>query len=167
MSAVQGRVQLTVDFVHDLGVPWSVAVSVAEQLNRPFANGIGTNQVDGIAKFTLSPGASTTVEIDLQSIEDVNGATVSFDEIRGIFVWAETANDDAVHMKQGAVNPWTTGLLQGTAPELPIDANGFVGGAAPKVGQWTAAAGSKTVGFENQSGSQANTVTGIVFGHLT
>lgn len=167
MSDVQGNIQITAEFLQRLGVPRSVAVPASAQLNRAFGNGTGDSQVNGVAPFTANPAAASTVEIDLQAMSDMEGAAVSFAEIRGFIVFAPTTNGAAVHMQQGAAAKWATGFLQGTAPEVPIESNGWIAGVSPKAGQWTVTAGSKTVGFANQDAGAAATVTGLYFGVLS
>ena len=174
MSDVQGNIQITAEFLQRLGIPRSQAVSAAAQLNRSFGNGTGDSQVDGVAPFTVTPAGGATVEIDLQALTDMEGAAVSFQEIRGFIAYAqtaagETANADSVHMEQGAATKWTTGFLQGTAPEIPIAPNGFIVGIAPKAstGVWTVTGASKNIGFANQSGGVAARVTGLFFGRLS
>lgn len=168
MSDVQGNIQITAEFLQRLGLPRSVAVPASVQLNRAFGNGTGDSQVNGVAKFSLNPAAAATVEVDLKNtLADMEGVKADFAEVRGFIVFAPTANGAAVHMKLGAGTPWTTGFLQGTAPEIPIEANGWLAAVAPKAGQWTVAAGSKNVGFENQDGVAAAQVNGIVFGVLS
>ena len=167
MSVISGSVAISVDFIQTLGVPYSVAVDVAEAINASLANGAGSDQIDGAAKFTVSPALSATIEIDLQAMTDVNGVAVSFQEIRGFLILGASGNDNAVHMEQGAANKWTTGFLQGTAPEVPVEASGALLGLAVKAAQWTVTGASKTIGFANQSSAQQNTVSGIFFGRLS
>lgn len=167
MSDVQGSIQITAEFLQKLGVPRSVAVPASQQLNRAFGNGTGDSQVNGVAPFTVTPGAGGNVDIDLQAMSDMEGAAVSFAEIRGYLAFAPTANGDAVHMTTGAANPWTTGAMQGGTPELPIESNGWIAGVAPKAGQWTVDGASKGVRFVNQDGGAGAVVTGLFFGVLS
>ena len=168
MSDVNGSVIITAEFLQKLGVPYSSAENIAAQLSRRFVNGTGDNQADAVVKFQVVPGASATVEIDLDdgTLTDIRGTAVTFTQIRGFVFWADTANADAVHLKHGAATPWTTGYLKGTAPEVPIPPNGYIVGICPKAstGVWTVTAGSATIGFDNQNGAGAGTVTGIIWG---
>lgn len=167
MSDVQGNIQITAEFLQRLGVPRSVAVPAQAQLNRSFGNGTGDSQVNGVAPFTVNMGNGATVEVDLQVMSDMEGAAVSFAEVRGFLVFAPTANGAAVHFQQGAATKWTTGYLQGTDPEVPVEANGWIAGVATKDGQWTVTGASKSVAFENKDGAAPAVVTGLVFGKLS
>ena len=170
MSVIQGNVKLTADFLHRLGLPWSIAVPVGAQLNYAFGNGTGDDQIDAYGKFSLSIPAGNTVAVNMDALTDATpeaSGNVSLQEVRVIILFAPSTNDDAVHFEQGTVNPWTTGALKGTAPEIPIDIRGSLLFIAPKDGRWTVAGGSKQIDFTNQSGAQTNRVEGLILGKAT
>ncbi len=167
MATVKGKVEITAEFLHTLGAPWDVSVKAAESYKRSFTAGTGATEVDGYGMFQASPGASSTTEINLDALTDINGNTVILTEVRGILLWAPTTNTDSVHLKQGTTAPWTTGFLLGTAPELPIDIGGALCAVCPVDGEWTVTGGSSDIGLTNQIGSAANTINGLVWGVLS
>jgi len=166
MSVVQGNIELSSDFLQTLGLPRDVAVPASVQVNRAFSNGTGTSQVNGVAPFsvTLAGGAST--DVDLQSMSDMEGALTVFAEVRAIILYASASNALSVHLEQSALAPWTTGLLLGTSPIIPITANGVLTAISPKAGTWTVSALSKGIKLTNQSPLESATVSGYFLGVL-
>jgi hypothetical protein len=168
MASVEGTIKLVLEATQNgTGAYAGVVSNVNNAFRKSFANGTSSNQINAIAVFVASPAGGATTSIDLTALTDVHGNTVAMAEVRAAAFIADPDNTDIVHVVQGGANPWTTGFLKGTAPEVPINLNGALLFVNPTDGGWTVAGGSKVIGLENQSGGTAQTVTGIIWGVLS
>jgi len=151
MANVTGQSSLSFLFTEVLtsGLISQQTLPAAVTLAHTYANGTGAAQIDVIYAKQLVLTASSPQTIDLTSIPDLSGATVSFGRIREFMIQVVTATFGFnVTLSGGATNPWTGLLTSGSAMTLYAGVTHYLVSDPTSVGSSIGAvvtSGSKTI----------------------
>lgn len=109
MAVVTGTVQLVTGFnqTNSSGLVTTQTLPASISLTTQYANGTGAGQVNLIYAKQIALVASTPQTLDLTTLTDLSGATVSFARVRELVIQVVTATS-AFNVTVGAAtsNPW-------------------------------------------------------------
>lgn len=123
-------------------------VPIPLTLQSIFTDGNGADQIDGIYADTIPFTASTAQTLDLQSLTDIFGASLSFAKVRLIAINVKSTTDGAsLTLSPNASNGWTA---LGSSLNLPILAStsnqdGYFTIAAPNTSGYAVASSDKAL----------------------
>jgi hypothetical protein len=145
---------------NDLTTP-SEAIAIAKSLD--FTNGTGASQINKIWLDQRTLTASSTENLDLAaSLIDSFGNTLTFTIIKGIYVYAATANTNNVNVGGAASN---TFLFLGDATDIvPVKPGGVFLWVAPATGATVTATTGDILKVANSSSGTSVTYDIAVFG---
>lgn len=127
------------------------------------ANGTGSSQADRVFSDQRTLTASASETLDLTSLTDPSGASISFAKVKAIMIKAASGNTNSVVVGNAASNPFV-GPLGGTTPTITIPPGGSVMLLAPVSG-WSVANGSTdNLKIANSAGSTSVTYDIMIIG---
>lgn len=129
---------------------------VDERYVQQFTDGSGADQVAKVIYNNALSSSTTSVDMDLGTVLDYQGAAAAITKVKALYVRNKHATADLI-IKQGGSNPITT-ILGGTSPTLTIGPDSICLILNPDAGGWTASSGADTIAIETTAASQPYTI---------
>lgn len=151
MSNVTGSMKVTMSSTQTpTGLPGTVTpLTINQTFNSSFQNGTAADQVDTRYTNTLTFVASTPQVLDLTSLLDTSGNTISFARVRRLSIkFKDTTDGQTLVLGYGTTtaNAWTSLISNpGTLTLQPSTAgnDGFIALSAPNTTGWVVGTSNK------------------------
>lgn len=129
-------------------------VSARFNLDKVLQDGTAADKADRVWKDVRSLAGSANEDIDLRSVTDAFGASISFVEIVAIIIEAASANAGNIEVKPSASNGFT-GFLKDASDILVLKPGTSLMLFNSADGQYSTTTSNKSLNFNNTAGSTA------------